>query len=93
MKPATYSANSQKVWTLDEYRTHENLLKAFWQRIGFEPGEVMFVGMAPAARVAKARSGPSGKINLGRGPSEHLVARDATEILRRKRLNRAENPE
>jgi len=29
-----------------KYGSHQDLLKAFWKSIGFEPGDLMFVGMA-----------------------------------------------
>ena len=35
-----------KSWAAN-YGEHADLLKAFWKSIGFEPGEFMFVGMAP----------------------------------------------
>lgn len=30
-----------------KYGTHDELLKAFWKSIGFEPGAYMVVGMEP----------------------------------------------
>jgi hypothetical protein len=38
-----------------KYGTHAELLKAFWKDIGFEPGEFMFVGMAPKRAAWLAR--------------------------------------
>jgi hypothetical protein len=38
--------HSPKAW-VQKYASHQDLLKAFWKKIGFQPGEFMFVGMSP----------------------------------------------
>lgn len=41
-----YHRLGAREWTR-RYGTHETLLKAFWQSIGFVPGDYMTVGMNP----------------------------------------------